>query len=208
MGRPGRGAKLTVDVAALAALHHVCDGCSGRVLAHSCCARFEVWVTRKEMQRITGLLPDVAKVCPHLQDGDDLDNVFEDEGEGHFSIDKRDDGLCAFAFEEDGMIRCGVHAAAAANGLDGLAAKPLECALWPFTLSESPPWVLSVDEEALSFHCCAAPEQAGLDPSVTEHLRIIVGDVAAEMVVRAAEMRRTEIIIEGDWRGGVLKKLG
>jgi hypothetical protein len=196
----GKITSLLVDVAALAALHHACDGCKGRVLAHSCCARFDVWVTRPEMVRITGLLPEVAKVCPHLLVDGEFDNVFEDEGGGAYSIEKRDDGYCAFAFVSKGMIRCGIHAAAAAQGLDGNAMKPLECTLWPFTLTDAPPWVLSVDEDALAFHCNAAATNPGLDPTVVAHLRTLLGEAAAEEVETAAAEGKPEVVLRGDWR--------
>lgn len=200
---------LLADVAALAALCHVCDGCRGRVLAHSCCARFDVWVTRAEMRRITGLLPAVAKVCTHLRDNGELDNVFEEEGGDAYSIDKRDDGLCAFAFRSGGMIRCGVHAAAEAQGLDGNAVKPLECALWPLTLSDTEPWVLSVDEDAAAFHCNtpAANTATGLAPSVVAHLRALLGDAATQEIQRAAADGLPEIMLQNHWRDTLLKGL-
>jgi hypothetical protein len=118
----------------------------------SCCAKFDVCVTEEGLKKIIPYLPEAAKFCPHLKNGVEYANVFEKAEKGVYAIDTHDNGLCVFAFESNGLIRCSLHAVETKFGLPLGTVKPEVCILWPLTFSEAGD-VLTLHDEALSCDC-------------------------------------------------------
>ena len=145
-----RPVMLTVDLASILSVDHMCDGCLGG--EPCCCSTYEVCTTTAEIERIIPVLPEAARFCPHLDAGDGYDNIFDEVEPGLFAIDTDDDGLCLFAFRSGGKIRCSLHAAAAALGLAPEQVKPKACLLWPMCFSEGRE-MLSLVEDAPAFRC-------------------------------------------------------
>jgi len=144
------GNDISVDLAALLSIEHVCGGCAKG--EKCCCASYEVCITAAEMRRIIAVLPVAAKRCPHLKTGEEFDNIFEEVEHGLYAIDTTEDGLCLFAFLSKRKIRCSLHTAASALGLPINQVKPKVCLLWPVSYSEDDE-MLSLTDDALSFSC-------------------------------------------------------
>lgn len=87
-----RKKSVSVDLALLRSVEHRCRGCASD--EPSCCSSFEVCVTGAEMKRIIQVLPEAAKLCPHLKAGRGYDNVFEYVESGLYALDTTEDGLC------------------------------------------------------------------------------------------------------------------
>lgn len=149
-GKQKRNHALEVDLASLLSIDHACHGC--KKVVKSCCATYEVCVTAAEMGRIIRVLPEAARLCPHLGTDAGFDNVFEEVEPGLFAIDTTEDGLCLFAFKSSNAVRCSLHAAASSLGLALEQVKPKACLLWPMIFSEGHE-VLSLADDALSFSC-------------------------------------------------------
>lgn len=139
-----------VDLASILSLDHVCTGCvKGEPC---CCATYEVCVTTAEMNRIIQILPEAAKLCPHLRTDGRYDNVFEEVEPGLYAIDTDEGGLCLFAYVSDHKLRCSLHTVGKTLGLPLNQVKPKACLLWPMNFSEGDE-VLSLTGDALSFRC-------------------------------------------------------
>jgi len=133
--RPRKGHNtLSVDYKSLRTIDHECKGCSG--IARNCCARYDVCVTGAELKRIILVLPEAARFCPHLKEKGGYANVFEETENGLHTIDTRENGLCVFAFRNNGTIRCSLHGVETSLGLPLGSIKPKMCVLWPLTFSE------------------------------------------------------------------------
>jgi len=141
---------LQVDLASLLSIDHACHGCKKG--GKSCCATYEVCVSAAEMGRIIRVLPEAARLCPHLETDGGFDNVFEEVEPGLFAIDTTEDGLCLFAFRSSNTVRCSLHAAASSLGLALEQVKPKACLLWPMIFSEGNE-MLALADDALSFSC-------------------------------------------------------
>ena len=183
-GRPYTGS-LNVDVPSLAGISHSCPGCPST--RQCCCASYEVCVTKAEMERIIGCLPEASKFCPHLASKDGFDNVFDQVEPGLFAIDTDADGLCVFAYQKSGRTLCSLHAAAISLGIPLSTVKPLACILWPLALGKGDPAPLSVHTDALSFPCNTPRKQGrSLCPSVENTIASVFGDEALEVIEWAA----------------------
>jgi ribosomal protein L32 len=165
---------LNVDLASLLSIDHVCGGCNKG--GKCCCATYEVCVSAAEMRRIISVLPEAARLCPHLETDAGFDNVFEEVEPGLYAIDTTEDGLCLFAFRSSNTTRCSLHAAASAAGLPLEQVKPKACLLWPMTFSEGDE-VLSLTNDALSFSCNSprASRSRRLSPSLMEAIKMVYG---------------------------------
>jgi hypothetical protein len=141
---------LTVDLASILSIDHVCDGCGPG--EHCCCSAYEVCVTAAELEQIIRVLPEAVRFCPHLDAGDGYDNIFDEVEPGLFAIDTDDDGLCLFAFRSGRKVRCSLHAAGASIGLPPEQVKPKACLLWPMSFSEGKE-MLSLIDDAVTFRC-------------------------------------------------------
>ncbi len=142
------------DMESLLSLAHDCAPLSCRQIV-CCCSHYEVCVEWREIDRLTGCMAAAARYAPHLRLASGrLENVFEPVGHGLYALDTDENGCCLFAFRDSRQqVLCSLHAAALDLGLPPFKVKPRSCALWPLTLSEDKPRIVSVQEEAFAFPC-------------------------------------------------------
>jgi len=166
---------LSVDLASLRSVEHRCDGCAED--EPCCCSSYEVCVTKAEMDRIIEVLPEAAKLCPHLRKKGGYDNVFEYVEPGLYALDTTEDGLCLLAYVAGHTVRCSLHTAGKSLGLALETVKPKACLLWPMSLSEGDE-VLSLAGDALSFGCTAPARKGsrGLSPAFVEAVELVFGE--------------------------------
>ena len=185
-----------VDVESLLSLENRCNGCAKD--EKCCCASYEVCVTAAEIKRIIRVLPEAAKLCPHLLSAQGYDNVFEQEEPGLFSIDTNENGLCLFAYWSDNRTHCSLHTAAMTLGLPLEQVKPKVCLLWPMHFSEGDE-VLAMISDAFLFKCNVrkAPGSRSLSQGFVKTIERVYGEGCGTQVMQAAENgeRRTLLII-------------
>lgn len=185
-----------VDVESLLQLDNNCSGCAKG--EKCCCSSYEVCVTTAELKRIIKVLPEAAKLCPHLLTVGGYDNVFEQEEPGLFSIDTTGDGLCLFAYWSKNRTACSLHTAAVTLGLPLEQVKPKVCLLWPMHFSEGDE-VLAMINDAFLFNCNTrkAPGSRDLSPGFVEAIELVYGEGCGAQVKQAAENgdRRTLLVI-------------
>ena len=164
---------IRVDVDALRALAHLCDPMTCRHVK-CCCKSYEILVDRSEERTVVGMMKEAARYTPTLvEDGefaDPIEDVF-----GDACLATHEDGTCVFAFHtSEGAVRCSLHAAAIDLGLPPAEVKPKACTLWPLFLDESPPPLLTVQEDALAFPCNTVRRggDGGAGPIVQLHLGV------------------------------------
>ena len=184
-----------IDIASLCSIEHGCDGCKAG--EPCCCSAYEVCVTAAEMRRIIQVMPEVAKLCPHLGADDGYDNVFESAGPGLYAIDTTEDGLCLFAYAARRKTQCALHTVGMEQGIPLAKVKPKACLLWPLTFSEGAE-SLSLTDDALLFHC-NAPKRKGsrsVSTSFTEAIEVVYGEGCGRRVEQAAEKgaRRLKLV--------------
>jgi hypothetical protein len=184
-----------VDIESLLSLENRCSGCARG--ERCCCSSYEVCVTTAELKRIIRVLPEAAKLCPHLLTIGGYDNVFEEEEPGLFSIDTTEDGLCLFAYWSQGRTHCSLHTVAQTLGLPLEQVKPKVCLLWPMHFSEGRE-VLSMINDAFLFSCNVrnAPGSRNLSPGFVEAIELVYGEGCGTRVKHAAKNgdRRTLLI--------------
>ncbi len=184
-----------VDVLSLLTLENRCNGCAKG--EKCCCSSYEVCVTTTELKRIVKVLPEAAKLCPHLLTAGGYDNVFEEEEPGLFSIDTTEDGLCLFAYWSRGRTHCSLHTVAQTLGLPLEQVKPKVCLLWPLHFSDGDE-VLAVISDAYLFKCNIrkAAGSRGLSPGFIDAIELVYGEGCGAQVKQAAENgeRRTLLI--------------
>ncbi len=192
--RAGRNRTVSVDLASLRQVEHRCGGCAQN--EPCCCSSYEVCVTAAEMRRIIQVLPEAAKLCPHLRTDHGYDNLFEYVEPGLYALDTTEDGLCLLAYVADHKIRCSLHRAGTDLGIPLGKVKPQSCLLWPISLSEGDE-VLSLAGDALSFRCTAPRRKGtkGLSPAFVEAVRLVYGDGAGGRLEHEAGtgVRRTTL---------------
>src|SRR5574341_2451291 len=183
-----------VDVESLLSLENSCNGCARG--EKCCCSSYEVCVTTAELKRIVKVLPEAARLCPHLLTAGGYDNVFEDEEPGLFSIDTTEDGLCLFAYWSQNRTHCSLHTVAMTLGLPLEQVKPKVCILWPMHFSEGDE-VLAMIDDALLFNCNArkGPGARSLSPGFVEAIELVYGEGGGVQVQRAAENRERRTLL-------------
>ena len=190
-----RHSSVEVDVESLLSLENRCSGCARG--EKCCCSSYEVCVTTAELKRIIKVLPEAARLCPHLLTAQGYDNVFEEEEPGLFSLDTTEDGLCLFVYWSHGRTHCSLHTVATTLGLPLEQVKPKVCLLWPMRFSEGHE-VLAVINDAFLFTCNArkAPGPRSLSPGFVETIELVYGEGCGAQVKRAAESgeRRTLLV--------------
>jgi hypothetical protein len=176
---------LSVDLASLRQVEHRCRGCTPD--EPCCCSSYEVCVTRSEMQRIIQVLPEAAKLCPHLKTDHGYDNVFEYAESGLYALDTTEDGLCLLAYVVANTIRCSLHTVGTKLGLPLGQVKPKACLLWPMSISEDDE-VLSLAGDALSFRCTTRMRKRSnqLSPAFTEAVKLVYGDDTGDRLNKEA----------------------
>ena len=185
-----------VDVESLLSLENRCSGCVRG--ERCCCSSYEVCITAAELKRIIKVLPEAAKLCPHLLTTRGYDNVFEEEEPGLFSIDTTEEGLCLFAYRSHRRTHCSLHTVAVTLGLPLEQVKPKVCLLWPMHFSEGNE-VLTAINDAFLFGCNVrkAPGSRSLSPGFVEAIELVYGEGCGNQVKQAAENgdRRTLLVI-------------
>ncbi|MCK9420680.1 MAG: hypothetical protein M0R70_15050 [Nitrospirae bacterium] len=185
-----------VNVESLLSIENHCNGCAKG--EQCCCSSYEVCVTTAELKRIIKVLPEAARLCPHLLTVGGYDNVFEEEEPGLFSIDTTEDGLCLFAYRSHHQTHCSLHTVAMTLGLPLEQVKPKVCLLWPMHFSDGDE-VLAIINDAFQFKCNArkAPGSRSLSPGFVETIELVYGVGCGTQVKLAAENgeRRTLLVI-------------
>ncbi len=167
-----------VDVQNLGSIAHGCDPALCRE-SGSCCACYDVWIGDEERSRLLELLPGAARYAAHLRDGAGFREVLKPLGPDAYAVEKREDGLCVFAYAGAGdEVLCALHSAALDVGLAPERAKPDSCVLWPLTVTSSRPPVISVHEDAFRFPCNRRrePGRLPLDQGIVDVIRAAFGD--------------------------------
>jgi hypothetical protein len=166
-----RGTTILVDLTALSSIAHACDPLLCRSCG-SCCGRYEIALSARELERMVGISPEARKFQPDL----DPEDFFEELDDGGCALASDEDGLCAFAWrDQEGRVLCSAHSAALARGLDPYRVKPSCCSLWPLALSEGRPRVLTVQDDAFELPCNRRRRDEGLDSGVADIIRGLFG---------------------------------
>ncbi len=183
---------IDVDVESLLLLENRCNGCARG--EKCCCASYEVCVTTAEMKRIIKVLPEAAKLCPHLLTVGGYDNVFQEEEPGLYSLDTNEDGLCVFAYWSRNRTHCSLHTVAMTLSLPLQLVKPKVCLLWPLHFSDGNEVLASIGD-AFQFSCNARKEPGSrtLSPGFIEAIDLVYGEGCGVQVEQAAQKgdRRT-----------------
>lgn len=169
---------LGVDLKSVCSIDHECTGCSE--LKNCCCAQYDVTVSQGELSRIIPALPEAAQFCPHLKSDDGYANVFEETEDGLHSIDTHDNGLCVFAYRNNGLIRCSLQTVEMKLGLPLGSLKPAVCVLWPLTFSGDGNF-LRLHDKALSCACSSPRKKpsAVISPALLETIRHFGGEISS-----------------------------
>lgn len=184
---------VNVDLDALRRLQHECTGCQDT--GRCCCGVYDICVTRAEMERIVGCLPQAVAYCPRLAADDGYENIFERLAPDLFLIDTDENERCVFTYSAGGQIRCALHTVAVDLGLPLNALKPHSCLLWPLALSERPPLVLGVHVDALRFACNRLQAVRGttLPTVVTEIVSAVFGSRFCRRLAAAAQAGKSRV---------------
>ncbi len=149
-----RGQPLLVEWDKIRRLEFACRPRKFCTPTTSCCANYEVVVSRRERRIIDGMLPFVSAYLPHIRVRGGFANLFDQIEPGLYAIEQDDQDTCRFAYRAGGTLLCSLHRAALDLGIDPARVKPRACALWPLSLlHRSGKLVLSVDSSAKSFTC-------------------------------------------------------
>lgn len=159
------------DYEAIRSIHHDCTGCRSKT--DCCCASYHILISREEMQRILNMFPLLAEYCPGLVKDGEFDNVFEESDDGLIQLDTDENGLCVFAYEHEGIVRCALHTAANVMNLPVEQVKPFHCLLWPMAVSPGAETVISIQENALDFPCNRAQQSNRICPSLQETMQML-----------------------------------
>ena len=188
VSKTGEHVSMTIEMKQIARLTHACDGCKNKDPNQSCCATYEVCITPAEVDAIVGVLPEASKDCPELKDGDDFQNVFEETDDGLVCLDTTEDGLCVFAYQAEGEVRCALHSAAERLKIPLEEVKPAVCLLWPLSISDDEPR-LSIADDALEFHCNTRRDstQPLTQSAFMDTIELVYGTDVREQTVNAAE---------------------
>ncbi len=162
-----------VDIDSLLSISHHCDPacCKNK---NECCKFFEIEVTTPEANRAVGMLANAATYAPTLyENGAPLDPIEETEG-GH-CLAAHEDGACVFLFRNDnGEIRCSLHAAALELDFPPEKAKPDCCSLWPLALIEElDPPLLTLQENVRDFACNRFRRRKTLDHGIADIIQLM-----------------------------------
>lgn len=179
----------TVDLDAVRELAYRCDpGLCGKA---TCCGHYEVAVTRRERERLTGLLDEVAALRSASGMDEDIDYPFESEG-GRCALETDEAGRCRFLFRSGTAYLCGVHAAALAHGVAPERWKPRSCVLWPLAVGEGAGRELGVQEGAEAFPCVQrVAGKRTIDADVWEIIEAVFGKRFR------SELERVDAAVEG-----------
>ncbi|UCE72629.1 MAG: hypothetical protein JSU99_04775 [Nitrospiraceae bacterium] len=142
------------------------------------------------MTNIVGYLPEASKLAPFLCDASGFENIFEEEEPDLFRIDAEEEGLCMFAYEnENDHILCSLHSVALHLNVPPHKVKPRSCVTWPLAITDDPPLLLSIADDAFSFPCNTSRKSISLslDPEIAQIIRDMFGE---KFFMRVEEARK------------------
>jgi hypothetical protein len=142
------------------------DGC---LRGRTCCVGLAVSVTRREIRVIDSLMDELARLVPHLRDGDGYADVFVEDGDD-VQIEPRDDrGTCPFLFQRKGRALCAIHHIALIGGRPVANVKPRACRHWPLVLERIGERIrITVHPDAEKIGCVAPRAELPGHPSIQE----------------------------------------
>ena len=175
---------ITVDVEALFSISHSCEPNLCRD-DKCCCSTYDVCIDPDELQSITGAMPVAAKYSPNLKVNNHFCNVFQEIEQNLFSIDTDEKEACVFAYSKKKNISCSLHSAATEMGINPKALKPKSCSLWPLSLTEQKPLILSIADDAFSFKCNNL--RKGKKSTIDKEIVIIIRNVFGSDFFKALE---------------------
>lgn len=144
-----------------------------------CCNQFHIETNEANIDVIYSIMDKIVKYCPNLiEDGEYLD-VFLDEEEGIFSIDKDENEHCSFSYlSKDAGLRCAIHSVALDMGEDPAKYKPVSCTSWPIMRYDdhNGKIILALDRESNS-SCIKKKDKpdARLDKNFSSILESLLG---------------------------------
>jgi len=163
------------DLDAIKSIDHHCTGCRSK--KKCCCASYNIFVSKTEMQRILNIFPLAAAYCPGLIKDGEFDNVFEEFDDGSIQIDTDESGLCVFAYRQAGIIRCALHTVAIDMDMPVETVKPFHCLLWPMAISPGSETVVSLQEDALDFPCNRPQKSDTICQSLRDTLQVLFKEI-------------------------------
>jgi hypothetical protein len=154
---------LLVDIDSIQRIRYSCEPNRFCDCHKACCSLYEVTLTKKEIGKIDAIMDMICSYVPSLRSVKGYDNVFDVADGSLYSIDKNDDGLCAFSYlSTEGCVRCAIHTVAIEHGLRPEDFKPRVCSIWPLSLVdlERRKKAITVDESSSSFGCVGKNQKA------------------------------------------------
>lgn len=179
-----------VDINSLYSIEHQCtEGFCD--IKTCCCADYEVCIDYKELSSIVRYLDVACTFTPQLKENGEFNNVFDKICKNLYSIDTTDEGLCVFAYIKYGRVLCSLHSTAIELSISPFDIKPKTCLLWPLSVTEDYPIVLSVDDDAFSYACNKKRPQSvtDLSPSIATIVEHIFGHQFLEELDLMANLR-------------------
>jgi hypothetical protein len=167
---------IQVDIASLLSISHKCiPGVCSRNMC--CCSMYEICVDDRELERITGYIPDASEWARELRCESGFENIFDETGDGLYSIDTDENDLCVFAYAGvKNSVLCSLHTAALKLEMPPVVVKPVSCTTWPLAASDSNPRILSVAEDAFDFPCNAKKTDGLLDDGIACIIQEVYGE--------------------------------
>lgn len=163
--------EMKFDYESIKSIHHECTGCQSKT--DCCCASYDIFISEKEMQRILNIFTRIIEYCPDLMKDGEFDNVFEESEDGLIQLDTDGNGLCVFAYQGGGMVRCALHTVAIDMDLPVEEIKPFHCLLWPMAVSSGSEPVISIQQNAHDFPCNRPQKPDHICESLQETLQIL-----------------------------------
>lgn len=144
---------IIVDIMAIISIEYLCDPklCSGK---KSCCASYDVCIEQKDVTKIIPYFPGAAVFAPHIKDGDEYINMFDEIDDELISLESDENWQCKLAWKnKSGDVLCSLHSHALKNNLSFYDTKPKVCCLWPLAESDTKQQSLTIDSDCLNFPC-------------------------------------------------------
>ena len=109
--------------------YYNCAGCKKKMSKAFCCAGYDLELTRRDINAIKGILPELIKYQPRLEPVINRDRFWRYGDEFEKVMIRKSNGDCAFLLPAG--RGCLIHAWAVQNQLDPLDFKPYVCSLYP-----------------------------------------------------------------------------
>lgn len=144
-----------------------------------CCSIFHIETTDDNVDDIYSIIDKIAKYCPNLIEDGEYQDVFLDEEDGVFSIDKTDNDDCIFSYLDKGnSLRCSIHSVALDINENPVIYKPKACISWPIMIHECDKgnYILALDTETKT-SCIKKKDKIDneIDPNLFNILESLLG---------------------------------